>query len=53
MKHIAFATLLALGATAGHADVGPAFLPDLTFPAPVPAPPVSIQDCETAPRCTR
>lgn len=52
MRRIALAAILALGANAGQADVGPIFLPDLTFPEPTPAPMVPT-DGETGLRCTR
>ncbi|MGR3495459.1 hypothetical protein [Citreimonas sp.] len=51
MKRIALAALFAVAATAGHANIGPMFLPDLTFPAPDSAPTVSSQSSQTTPTC--
>lgn len=41
------ALLLSLIAMPALANVGPSFLPDLTFPAPVQQPDVSTQGCAT------
>ncbi|WP_375257561.1 hypothetical protein [Citreimonas sp.] len=51
MKRIALAALFAVAGTAGHANIGPMFLPDLTFPAPDSAPTVSSQSSQTTPTC--
>ena len=40
---LAIAALLIAGPAL--ANVGPVFLPDLTFPAPVPTPDLSTQGC--------
>ncbi|MBP0483143.1 hypothetical protein [Sagittula salina] len=51
MKRLATAFALSLLAAPAMANVGPIFLPDLTFPAPVTQPDVATRgttDCQTS-----
>lgn len=48
MKPLFTALLISLAAAPAMANVGPVFLPDLTFPDPVPQPDVSTQGCVEA-----
>lgn len=48
MKRLIPALFLSLTALPALADVGPAFLPDLTFPPVVQRPDVSTQGCVAA-----
>lgn len=45
MKSFFAALALTLTATASMADIGPTFLPNLTFPAPQPDSVISTQGC--------